>query len=191
MLIAKIITYASIIVWLLPAIRQYKGKYFYSFLILALSDPLTFFSGEVLQVPNYFFHSIAGILLFYSIGTSNQSFLKYWKFNLLFILVFLFTLFTVPNLLFLILILHVLILSKFIKQSVIRLHQSGELNYFLLVLIFYEITVLLKVIVFISGTDMGILFFYFTVSFQILVALFFTIFREDSSILTLKLRTLP
>jgi hypothetical protein len=191
MLIAKIITYASIFVWLLPAIRQYKGKYFYYFLILALSDPLNIFFVNVLNVPNYFFHSIAGILLFYSIGTSTQSFLKYWKFNLLFILVFLFTLFTLPNLLFLILILHVLILSIFIKQSVILLHQSGELNYFLLVLIFYEITVLLKVIVFISGTDTGIMFFYLTLSFQILVALFFTIFREESSILTIKLRTLP
>ena len=191
MLIAKIIIYASIIVWFLPAFRQYKGKYFYYFLILALSDPLTFFSINVLQVSNYFFYSIAGILLFYSIGTSTQSFLKYWKFNLLFIVVFLFTLFTLPNLLFLILILHILILYKFIKQSVIRLHQSGELNYFLLVLIFYEITALLKVIAFISGTDTGIIFFYLTLSFQILVALFFTIFREDSSILTHKLRTLP
>ena len=191
MLIAKIITYASIIIWLLPAIRQYKGKYFYYFLILALSDPVDIFCGNVLNLPNYIIHSIAAILLYYSIGTSTQSFLKYWKFNLLFIVVFLFTLFTVPNLLFLILILHILILSKFIKQSVILLHQSGELNYFLLVLIFYEITALLKVIVFISGTDTGIMFFYFTVSFQILVALFFTIFREDSSILTLKLKTLP
>ncbi len=191
MLIAKIISYASIIVWLLPAIRQYKSKYFYYFLILALSDPLTFFSVNVLQVPDYFFYSIAGILLFYSIGTSTRSFLKYWTLNLLFILVFLFTLFTLPNLLFLILILHVLILSKFIKQSVILLHKSGELNYFLLALIFYEITILLKVIVFISGTDTGIMFFYLTLSFQILVALFFTIFREESSILTFKLRTLP
>lgn len=58
-------------------------------------------------------------------------------------------------------------------------------------LVFYEISVIVNLIVFISKTNLSVVFFYLTLSFQILVAIFFTIFREDSSISKLKFRTAP
>jgi hypothetical protein len=71
----------------------------------------------------------------------------------------------------------------------LKLYQLGEFNWFYLVLVFYEITVILKVIVFISGADVGLFYLYITLAFQFLVAIFFTIFSEESPFLRIRLKT--
>ena len=192
MTIASIITYISIFIWIFPALRQYRESYFYFFLVLALSDPVNIICVHALGVfPNYYVHSVAGLLLLYSIGFKLENLLRFWYANIVFIIFFLIALFSIENLLFIILFSHFLILIKFIKILMLKLYQSGEFNWFYLALIFYEITVILKVIVFISGTEIGILYFYLTLAFQFLVAIFFTIFREENSLFHFKLRTSP
>ncbi len=188
--VEKIIVYISTFFWLFPPFKQFKGRYFYYFLILALADPINIFSISIIDVPNYFVHSIIGLLLFYSISTGENE-KKYLIANIIFILAFFLFLFLLNNLLYLILTLHLLILYRFIRQVLINTYSKNELNIFLSALVFYEISVAVKTIEFISGTDLGIIFFYLTLSFQILVAIFFTIFREDSSPLKLKFETTP
>lgn len=187
MTITQLIVYASIFFWLFPIFRQYKGNYFLFFLILALSDPIAMLSVAVLKVQPTLIHSIAGIFLFYSIDTVRQEFGRLWLLNLFIVVTFVIALLMLSNLLFLILILHFLILFIFIKKLMLKLYHSGEFNWFYLVLIFYEITVILKVMVFISSTEIGILYFYLTLAFQFLVAIFFTIFRENSPLLRIRL----
>ncbi len=187
MAITQSIIYASIFFWLFPVYRQYKGNYFLFFLILALSDPMVMLSVAVLKVQPTLIHSIAGIFLLYSIDTVKQEFERLWLLNLMIVVTFIIALLLLSNLLILVLILHFLILIVFIKKLMLKLHQLSEFNWFYLVLIFYEITVILKVIVFISGTEIGILYFYLTLAFQFLVAIFFTIFREESPLLRTRL----
>jgi len=86
-------------------------------------------------------------------------------------------------------ILRTLILFKFIQKAVIVLYGNGELNFFYLVLIFYEISIIFNVIVHFAGTDADFIVFVSTLSFQILVAIFFIIFREDSPLLSFILKT--
>ena len=191
MQIAKLIVYVSIIAWILPVFRQYKGNFFYYFLIWALADPFNVWCAPLLKIHGYVSHSIAGLLLFYSVGVTLQSFIKNWVYHLLLILGFLSALYLLPNLIFLLLFIHFLILYKFIKLAVIRLHSTSELNIFYLVLIFYETSLLVKLIVLISGTETAVVLFYLTLLFQILVAIFFTIFREESSLITIRLKPLP
>ena len=188
--VEKIIVYISTFFWLLPPFRQFKGRYFYYFLILALADPINILSISIIGVPNYSVHSIMGLLLFYSIGTGENE-KKYMLANMIFMLAFFLFLFLLDNLLYLILTLHLLILYRFLRLSLLNTFSKYELNIFLLMLVFYEISVVVKTIVFISGTNLGVIFFYLTLSFQILVAIFYTIFREDSSPLMLKFRTAP
>jgi len=188
--VEKIIVYISTFFWLFPPFKQYKGRYFFYFLILALADPFALINYSFIGIPHYFIHSIAGLLLLYSFD-SIVYVKKYLLANIIFILAFFLFLFLLDNLLYLILALHLLILYRFIRLSLLNTFNKNELNIFLLVLVFYEISVAVKTIVFISRTDLGIIFFYLTLSFQILVAIFFTIFREDSSPLKLKFETTP
>ena len=145
----------------------------------------------VLNVQPSLIHSIAGIFLFYSIDTVRQEFGRMWLPNLIIVVTFVIALLMLSNPLFLVLILHFLILLIFIKKLMLKLYQLGGFNWFYLALIFYEITVILNVIVFISGTEIGILYFYLTLAFQFLVAIFFTIFREESPLLRIRLRSSP
>ena len=188
--IEKIIVYISTFFWLFPPFRQYNGRYFYYFLILALSDPLALINYSFIGISHHFIHSIAGLLLLYSFD-SIEYLKKYLLANIIFILAFFLFLFLLDNLLYVILTLHLLILYRFIRLSLLNTFNKNELNIFLLVLVFYEISAIVNLIVFISKTNLGVVFYYLTLSFQILVAIFFTIFREDSSLLKLKFETTP
>jgi len=190
MSVERIIIYISTFFWLFPPFRQFKGRYFYYFFILALSDPVNLLSVTLIGIPYYFIHSIAGLLLLYSFD-SIEYVKKYLIANIIFILSFFLFLFLLNNLLYVILTLHLLILYRFIRQALINTYSKNELNIFLFLLVFYEISIVVKTIVFVSGTNLGIVFFYLTLLFEILVAIFYTIFREDSSPLMLKFRTAP
>jgi len=189
MAITQLIVYVSIFFWLFPAIRQYKGNYFIFFLILALADPIAMFCVAVFNIQPTFIHAIVAICLFYSIDTVRKEFWRLRLLNLIIIVTFIIALLLQANPPFLILIFHFLILFVFIKKLMLKLYQLGEFNWFYLILIFYEITALVNLIVFISGAEIGIFYYYLTVAFQLLVAIFFTIFREESQLLRIRLKT--
>jgi len=190
MFVETIIIYISTFFWLFPPFRQFKGRYFYYFLILALSDPVNLISVTLIGIPHHIIHCIAGLLLLYSIN-SIEYVKKYLIANIIFILAFFLFLFLLNDLLYVILTLHLLILYRFIRLSLLNTYSKNELNVFLFLLVFYEISVIVNLIVFISKSNLGVVFYYLTLSFQILIAIFFTIFREDSSLLKLKFRTTP
>lgn len=191
MSLAGIILYVSIFFWIFPAIRQYKGNYFHYFLILALSDPINIFCVSFIGVTQGWVHSVAGLLLVYSVGYNNNEFRKYLIHNTVLILVFISLLLVLPNLRYLILATHMMILAKFLKIAFVHLHNNSKLNLFYLALIFYEITIVINFIDLITGISVGITFFYIILAFQILLAIFFTIFREENPMLNFKLRTSP
>lgn len=191
MTIASIIAYISIFFWIFPAIRQYKRNYFHYFLFLALSDPINIFCVSFIGVTQGWVHSVAGLLLFYSVGYSNNEFRKYLIYNTVLILVFVCLLVVLANLRYPILATHTMILAKFLKIAFVHLHNTSKLNLFYLALIFYEITIVINFIDLITGTSVGITFFYIILAFQILLAIFFIIFREENPMLNFKLKTSP
>ncbi|MGD8306406.1 MAG: hypothetical protein PVF17_07110 [Ignavibacteria bacterium] len=94
----------------------------------------------------------------------------------------------IPKLEILVALIQILILYKFIKIVVIKLHNQGEFNLFYLVLIFYEISAIFNLILLSIGTPANVVVFVSTITFQILVAIFFTIFREDSKRLAFQVK---
>lgn len=191
MKIALVITYLSVFFWLFPPFRQYKERFFIYFLIMAIMDPINLLYVQVLGGKNLIVFTIGSILLFYSINFSLNILKKFWYVNVLFIaLIILFFLY-IPNLRLLIILLHLLIFIKFFKIGVITLHKYNSVNIFLLALIFYELSIIINELVFLSNYNIKVIFFYTTIFFQILIAIFFTIFKEDNPRLNIKLKTIP
>jgi hypothetical protein len=158
---------------------------------MAIMDPINLLYVQVLGGKNLIVFTIGSILLFYSINFSLNILKKFWYVNVLFIaLIILFFLY-IPNLRLLIILLHLLIFIKFFKIGVITLHKYNSVNIFLLALIFYELSIIINELVFLSNYNIKVIFFYTTIFFQILIAIFFTIFKEDNPRLNIKLKTIP
>ncbi|MFA3782279.1 hypothetical protein ABRY23_04360 [Melioribacteraceae bacterium 4301-Me] len=81
---------------------------------------------------------------------------------------------------------YVVVLNYFIiifiilKDFIVAFVNDKKINLFLLMLIFYLFTSLLKMFNLIIGFTDAIAFFYITTFFQILFGFFFSIFREDN-----------
>ena len=191
MKIALIITYLSVFFWLFPPLRQYKERFFIYFLIFALMDPVNLLYIHVLGGKNVIVFSVGSILLFYTINFSLNSIIKYWYVNVLFFTLVILSFLYLPDLHMLLIALHLLIFIKFFKIGIITLHKYNSVNIFQLALIFYELSIIINELVFLSNYEIKVIFFYTTIFFQILIAIFFTVFKEDNPRLNIKLETSP
>lgn len=186
---ATLIIYISFVVWIFPIFRQHNTQLFYFFLILGISDPINFLLVSVYSLKSGVVHSIAALLLFYSINQADKK-LKLTYSDILVIALFLLALFFY-DLILLLMIIHILILIRFLQTVIIDLHKNAKLSIPYLILVFYELTVIIKLFFFLSGTHTGIFFFYTTLAFQLLIGIFFTIFKIDDLRLTKHLNSNP
>lgn len=181
--LAKIITIVNIIAWLLPPLRQWKKKYHYYFIVLAVSDvlALTFLFSISLQVAK--FHFIISIFLLLSIINIKSMNPFKWSYFVLLILLGIFSVlyFELDTMRSLIFVLHCIILLVFIKELFIRIGQKGELNFFYLALVLYELTIVLKYIYRLIDPSSGYIHFYITTVFEMLIAVFFILYHEKNT----------
>jgi hypothetical protein len=185
----NVIIYISVFIWILPAIRQLKGNYSFYFIILALADPLNLVAVMYIRLPPNILHAIAAVGLFYSVGISKEDLQKHWIFHLIILVMFIFLLYSMTNLLLLICFFHGLVLFKFFKILIKSSFETEKLNIFQLVLVFYELSIVITFFVLISGSTQSIILYYSTLSFDFLVALFFTIYKEESANLLIALKS--
>ena len=189
MFIAKIIGYISTVFWLFPPIRQFKSDYFYYFLVLGLSDPINLFCLRFFGFPPHIIHPIAALLLFFTLDIPIKNIKKKIYFNLLVLTGFFICFIYIENHLYLILIFHIMILLKLTNITLIGVHERNILNVFYLALCFYELSVVINLSEFLGSHDVRIIIYYMTLSFQLLMAIFFTIFTEKSKFLIVKLKS--
>ena len=178
----------SVVFWVLPPFRQFKGRFFYYFLILALSDPITIFCVEILKVPLYSIHSLAGLFLISSLLFFTGKFENKYILSIPILVGFIFGIFYLKNLLILVIITHLIVFLMFVKVAILPIYREGIINIFHFALLFYELSIVLNLSVFIGQSDMRILIYYMTLFFQILLAIFFTIFTENSNSLIIHLK---
>lgn len=178
------------IVWIFPVIRQYRGNFFYYFLILAVTDPVNrfwfFFTGPS---PNAYIYCISSLLLYYSIDVRNQRISENWVSKLTLLLTFIAAMLLNTNYHLITTVLHIIILFKFIKIITVKLYNESKLNLFYLTLILYELTIVLKMSLIIVITETGTVFFHITMVFEMLIAVFFMIFKEDNSKIIINLKS--
>jgi len=179
---AYIIYYTSFFVWLLPPFRQYKGKLFLYFLVFAIADPLTRISTTSFHVNAYQIHSLISFAAILAVFVN-----KIYSKSIVFILTgFILTLFIIitqdRDIIYLYLILmHLVITWYFIKETLISFSKNNFLTLGLVILILYEISIVLKLIVVFQVTHVSVIYYYLTTGFEIFIALFFTIYKVENS----------
>lgn len=188
--IAFIIIYISIVAWVFPIFRQYRSNLFYFFLFLGICDPLSMLVSKFIHMQIENIAVIISPILFYTINIDRKKDFKITKTEI-FVFILAYTLFilrTNPNII--LLIIHTLIAIRAIFKIIIDLHLNQKVNLFQLVLAFYMITSVASLIIFLNGDYRGIVLFYTNLAFQILIAFFFSIFREDDQRLVFKVASI-
>lgn len=181
MLLIKIIYFSSLVVWLFPAIRHFKRRYFLFFLLLALSDPLNLLL-VYLGNNNFNFFPITSYLMILSV--LEKSFVKKNKipFSIGFLIITIIAIISTNRSIYfsIVLISTIMILLIFLKNFILSYVESKKIDLFLIVLIFYISTNLFKFLNVMVGFSDATAFFIITSIAQIAFGLFFSIFREDN-----------
>ena len=185
------VTALSSIFWIFAAIRQYKSELFWYFFVLAISDPIVFSLWLWL-------HKFIGpghvypILLFFLLLSLYWSDRKNWHVRMMLLALILIHIITfsssekVHNVVMI--LFHLPILSIFLKRSIYFIAENGKANLFHLFLLLYETTIILKMLVMLTEANSSLVLFYVTSLFEILIAVFFSIFKENDSRLFINLK---
>lgn len=186
----EIFRYLLIIIWFFPPFRQYKGKYFYFFLFLALSQ-----AGGLIF---YAFHSgvpwlifiVFSFLLFCALQEWKKL-KKYWYIFFVFFLIIIFIHFILRdrNISEYIFIgLHLIILFRLLQIFIPEIVNGMVINLFLIMMIFYEIIIITKFINYMTGFADAYTYFFITSTFEVILGLFFSIFRADNRRIVFQLK---
>lgn len=177
----KILFYTSVLIWLIPPIRQFKGKFFYFFLILALMDPIflinniIFKKGFPIQLTVFLVYLLFISIIQHDIMKKHK--LLFVAVGILIIIMAFFGLNQTQNFVVVIL-LHAGIFLIILKIFITNFGQSGKVGIFYLVFVFYELTMILKLFNVLIGFADAIGFYMLTSIAQIIFGLFFSIYRE-------------
>lgn len=187
----RIIMYMTIIFWLLPPIKQYKTNLFGYFFVLALTDPIGLILGKIFLFQPYLFYCFSGIVLLFVTSDFN----KVTKKTLIFYIVLLFLAYYSSNspskyTFYFIIFIHFLILLIFTKRTLLFAVDTNQLNFFHLVLLFYEVSIIFKMLSVVENFSSGIYYYAISNIFQVIIAIFFTIFNENDKRLLIDLNKL-
>lgn len=174
----------SIFFWILPLYKQYKGSYFYFFLILALTDPIFRISKflELSYIP------IGPVSLFL---LSLASFGKRIKLSLpiiLFFVLFILVLYFDPNNQLFKVFVCLVSFINFIKRLLLEQFSNSKINLFYIAASFYMLLLLLNLSLVVLNIKSGATYFYFTIIIMYFLALFFTFFNDKDEKIQIKLK---
>lgn len=185
MLPTQFLYFISIIIWLLPPIRQYRTKLFFFFLILAVMDPISFAYFQIFNKTIPFgFYLFANFLLFISLMEFNsikKNLFIIISSGLLFLLIIIFANFTTNQNLIILTAIQFLILATVLKKFIVNFALNKYINLFQLVLVFYLLTVITKFLNLLTSFADATAFFIITSIAQIIFGLYFSIFRENNA----------
>lgn len=177
----------SLIIWLIPAIRQYKTKYFVFFLILAIADPIIHII-RITGIYNLSYHYYVLITFLLICSLQEKEFLiklKYfWLTILLLVFIGFFLEISSSSQLLLLLFTNTVIFFILLKNYIIVFVTKNN-SIFLLMLVFYQLTNISKFLNLLLDFTDATAFYIITSLFQIAFGLFFSIFRENKSRLVL------
>ena len=181
----------SQVFWLFPAVRQFKTDLFFYFLILAIMDPLVNvarLSPIAIIYNTYVILSFLILLMFIYINMKKIYFFVA-AFLSLVLVIFSFYL-GITFCYDLLIISHICISFFLIKRALFFVAAHRKVNIFQLVLILYETSIIMKLLAFLTNAEVGQLYFLITTIFEIFIAVFFIIFKEDNQKLLLSIKNI-
>ncbi|MGA7723007.1 MAG: hypothetical protein WCA84_17710 [Ignavibacteriaceae bacterium] len=180
----------SFTVWTVAPIRQIGQKYFMYFLILIAGDIITLFFRYALHSRTNVFYIFSGLLCLVAIQQKKNSNL----FRSLILIISAAT-FIVEYFAFgykgefiLISLCDFLLFYKFFQQSYVMYNAEKVLSIFLGFLSFYQLISVTKLLGFITDSASAASFFKIATSLQILIGIFFCIFKESDPRLLIKIK---
>lgn len=178
--IVHIIIYTNILLWILPIFRQFNTRYWGFFLILGLSDPLHIGLWYILKIPinNYFILvSITQILTI----TKPQDRRSIILLSLIIIFVSIFHYQNENITSGIQILLELVILGIIINHTFLYIKKQRMVSLFLVCLISYQLSIIIKFIFIKSFAEPGIIYFYVTSALQMSFAILFTFYNIDNS----------
>lgn len=179
--------YKYLLLYLLAfALILSKGQIFF-FIILAYAGPLSLILVIQWGINPDIINTICSILMLVFMQKIIDKNIRYIKIILQMILIFsLYLLF--KNIQTIMILIHLFIIIELFKLLMNDLFNNNIINAFHVGILFYELTILISLFVFLLGTETGYIYFYTTAGFQIILAIFFSIFHDKSSRLQIKLK---
>jgi hypothetical protein len=189
--------FLSLLIWGIVPIRQKGGKYFLFFLILISGDiiaNITFFSPYPIKsyfATNFFYISSAMLRL---ISVQEKKISSLSAIIILILCIVTITSevhgLTYKHELAILSLFHFLFLLKFLQNFIIKFVKENNFSLFLGCLIFYEITATTKYFGLITGFANAGYYLITTTIFEILIGIFFCIFRDDDPRILIKLKNI-
>ncbi len=175
-----IIPFISIFVWIFPPFRQYKTYYFGYFLILAIADPIKLFFMNSFSIAPQIFSPFFSLLLVSSLTKMER---RLPIFVLAFLLLLVLLSFSFPFKLIQLVnsLAHIWILIIVISWFIDSIVDTKSLNLFLMLLVVYEFTGILKNIVVLLDIVQGITQFYVATTIQIIFGIVFIFINYNNS----------
>jgi hypothetical protein len=175
----------GVYLWFIPPIRQYKQRLFYFFLFMAFSDPIQMLiTHNNFKMPSNFYTTFSYIILATLLWSKKSPKLNYLLIAgapVIFILTSMVFKFTYDSDKLFFFGLQIIILFIFIKKFIMDYASYAKINIFQLVLIFFQLTIVSKIALFILGTPNALAFYIITSSISIAFGLYFSIYREDKT----------
>jgi hypothetical protein len=188
MKLSTLILYTSIFVWLLPPLKQFRGRFFYYFIIEAIADPIAYTLLK-LHCHNVPFYSIKELLIIAVLWRPKWLPKKIPYFILPMIALY----YAVDKVhysisYYFIALEHMAILFFIFRLAANDAIDLKKIKIFYILIIFYELSVVLKYIFVAAMVDLGIVYFYLTTAFEILLGLSFVFVAEDDAELAIALK---
>jgi hypothetical protein len=187
----KILYFTGVVFWLVPPIRQFRTPLFYFFLVLVLGDTISLGYGSILgkSIPLAYYVVFSFLLI---ISLIDKVIVKRNKYLILAIGVILVIGLFIVRLetsyyFILFALLHSIIFIMILKLFIMSYVNYSKINFFLLMLLFYQTTVLFKLLNMAIGFADATAFFVITGIAQIIFGLYFSIVRADRSESIIKL----
>lgn len=188
-IIYNILIYVSIIVWIFPAIKQYKTKYFFFFFIMAITDVFAlgvrlFLSFNTINV-YLFFQSILFVSFF-----NSTNFKKTIVWICLFSLIFLLNSFFlyIDNISFFILLMIITGIFYFIVVEFLHcLIIFYKFSIPLMLLVLYQVINITKTTTWMFQFSDFAFYYYSASTFQIIIGLFFSFISINDNRLNINL----
>lgn len=179
----KVVEYLILLVFFIIPFRQYKTNYFYYFLVLGLSEIASYLSLNFFNLSPIYPYILVSYLLFISVIPRNMV-KAIWYLVLLGAILFSF----IPRMLhnyevnyWIFISLHILIILRISYLTLGALIKERKISLFLIVLIFYELTVLTKFMNVFANVVNAQNNFLITTGLEIFIGLFFIVYREDNA----------
>ena len=172
----------SLIIWALIPFRQYRGSFFLFFLILALSDPIVLIYHAIVPIHPFRIYIVVFLFTIYSI--MNFETVKK-RLAVLIILAALDICFAVYAGIFLLRVIlffeDFVILYLILGKTLSNITRTYAINVFYFVLNFYVLTLLIKDFIVLIDVKTGIYYFYITSALEILISIYFVFYNDKNS----------